>query len=380
MSCEIPLFKIYWDEEDIKAVTETISVGMYWAEGSSIKEFEVMLAEYVGTRYCVVFNSGTSALHACLIALGIGSGDEVIVPSFTFISTANAVIMVGAKPIFAEVEESTFGLNPESVEERISEKTRAVIAVHYGGKSCQIEQLKQICDSKGIVLIEDAAESLGATYKGEKVGRFGRAAMFSFCSNKVVSTGEGGAIVTDDEEIYVKLKLIRSHGRKENGDYFNSVKKMDYVCLGYNFRMPTMVAALGISQLKKVEKIINLRRDKALSYSKELDEMPEIMIQKERGNSRHVYQLYTIMLSEKKTSLRDGLQEALLKAGVATKVYFEPIHLTRYYREKYGYTEGHLPFTEQISKRVLSLPIYPTLKNQEIKYVCQRIKDYFAKF
>ncbi len=213
MDWKIPLFKIYWDEEDVKMATKSIQRGMFWAIGPNIERFENMLAEYTGRKYAVAFNSGTSALHAALLAYGIGEGDEVIVPSFTFIATANAPLFVGAKPVFADIEEKTFGLDLEDVLRKITPRTKAIIPVHYGGGACRVEELSEIAREHNLLLIEDAAESLGATVGGKKVGRFGNCAILSFCANKVITTGEGGAAVTDSAETAEKLRLIRSHGR-----------------------------------------------------------------------------------------------------------------------------------------------------------------------
>ncbi len=186
MERNIPLFKIYWDKQDITRVNEVIKSGMNWATGPNIQEFEKLLADYIGVKYAVTFNSGTSALHAILLAYDIGKGDEVIVPSFTFIATANCALFVGAKPVFAEIEGTTYGLDPEDVERKITSKTRAIIPVHFGGCPCRIGELKQIAKKHKLLLIEDAAESLGAEFKGKKVGSFGDAAVFSFCAPKAV--------------------------------------------------------------------------------------------------------------------------------------------------------------------------------------------------
>ena len=218
MDWKIPLFKIYWDEEDVETVKEAIQRGMYWAIGPNIEKFENMLSEYVDTKHALVFNSGTSALHAVLLAHGIGQGDEVIVPSFTFIATANAPLFVGAKPVFADIENKTYGLNPDDVETKITPRTKAIIPIHFGGCPCLIEELREIARKHKLLLIEDAAESLGAAVDGKKVGSFGNAAILSFCSNKVITTGEGGAVVSDSAEIYERLKLIRSHGRAETAN------------------------------------------------------------------------------------------------------------------------------------------------------------------
>ena len=374
MTWKIPLFKIYWDEEDIKSITDVIKRGSYWATGPEIQEFEERITEYVGTKYAVTFNSGTSALHALLLAYDVKQGDEVIVPSFTFIATANAPLFVGAKPVFAEIEDRTYGLDPEDVKERITPKTKVIMPIHYGGCSCLIRELKEIAEDHNLLLIEDAAESLGAKIKGKKVGTFGDSAMLSFCQNKVITTGEGGAIVTDSKEVYAKLKLIRSHGRLETQDYFSTTDYMDYVAMGYNFRMPTMIAALGSSQLKKADVIIEMRRDKAEYMTKKLSKIEEITLPIPPPDYFHVYQMYAIKIDE---NLRDDLMKYLSEKGIMTKVYFPPVHLTHFYRNEFGYKGGELPITEEISDQVLSLPMYPTLTGKEIDYVIEKIDNFF---
>ena len=374
MTWKLPLFKTYWDEEDLKNVTKVIKRGSYWATGPEIREFEEKIAEYVGAKYAITFNSGTSALHALLLAYDLKQGDEVIVPSFTFIATANAPLFVGAKPVFAEIEDRTYGLDPEDVKKRITPKTKAIIPIHYGGCPCLIRELKETAEDRNLLLIEDAAESLGAKINDKKVGTFGDSAMFSFCQNKVISTGEGGAITTDSKEIYEKLKLIRSHGRLETQDYFSSTEYMDYVTLGYNFRMPTMNAALGLSQLKKIDKVIKMRRDKAEYMTKKLSRIKEITLPTAPPDYFHVYQMYTIRVDE---NLRDDLMKHLSERGIMTKVYFPPVHLTNFYRNKLGYKGWELPITEKISAQVLSLPMYPTLMEKEIDYIAESINNFF---
>ncbi len=374
---KIPLFKIYWEDEDVKAVTNVIKRGSYWATGPEIKKFEEMVAEYVGRKYAVAFNSGTSALHAILLAHEIQEGDEVIVPSFTFISTANAPLFVGAKPVFAEIEDETYGLDSEDVKEKITKKTKVIMPIHYGGCPCKnIKELKEIAEDNKILLIEDAAESFGAKIGNEMVGSFGDAAMFSFCQNKVITTGEGGIIVTDSKQIYEKLRLICSHGRLETANYFTSSGQVDYIMLGYNFRMPTMVAALGISQIKKIDKMVEMRRKNAAYYTLLLKNVDGIEPPIPPDNFYHVYQMYTVQVEK---SLRDKLREYLLKRGISTKIYFDPVHLTKFYREKFGFKEGDLPITEEISKKVLTLPMYPTLKKEEIKYIVNNISQFMEE-
>jgi len=374
---KIPLFRVYWDGEDIKAATDVIKRGGYWANGPEIEEFERKIAQYVGRKYAVTFNSGTSALHAILLAYGIGQDDEVIVPSFTFISTANTPFFVGAKPIFAEIEDKTYGLDPQDVEEKITRKTKAIMPVHYGGCPCfYIKDLKEIAEDNNLLLLEDAAESFGAMTGNKMVGTFGDATMFSFCHNKVITTGEGGVATTDSKRIYEKLKLIRSHGRVERGDYFYSTEKIDYITLGYNFRMPTIVAALGITQLNKIDKIIKMRRENAHYYSSGLSKIDGIKPPHSPSNFYHVYQMYTIQV---KKELRDELKNYLAAKRIFSKVYFNPVHLTKFYREKFGFKEGDLPITEEISNKVLTLPMYPTLKKEGMEYIIDIIKQFMEE-
>jgi perosamine synthetase len=378
MSRKIPLFKIYWDEEDVKKVTEAIKAGMNWAIGPNIEKFEKKISEYIGTKYCVTFNSGTSALYASLLVHDIGEGDEVIVPSFTFIATANAPLFVGAKPVFADIEEDTFGIDPEDVKKRITKKTKAIIAVHYGGGPCRIKELKEIAEDQNLILIEDAAEAFGAKIDKRMVGCFGESAIFSFCANKVISTGEGGAITTDSGEVHERLKLIRSHGRLETENYFSSPTQMDYVNLGYNFRMSNITSALGIGQIGKVDQIIKLRRKNAMDMAKKLSVLKgKITLPSQPQDYFHVYQMYTISVVGGR-KLRDSILEYLKRNGIMSKVYFTPVHQTHFYKNKLKY-DCILPVTEKVSDKVLTLPMYPELKENEIDFISEKIKDFFLE-
>jgi len=376
MDWKIPLFKIYWDEEDVGMVKEAIQRGMHWAIGPNIEKFEEMLADYIGTKYALVFNSGTSALHAILSVYDVGQGEDVIVPSFTFIATANAPLFVGAKPVFADIEDKTYGLAPEDVKRKITPGTKAIIPIHYGGCPCLITELRQIAKEHNLILIEDAAESLGATVNGKKVGSFGNAAILSFCANKVITTGEGGAVVTNNVETCEKLKLIRSHGRAETANYFSSTAYMDYVAMGYNFRMSDITAALGIAQLKKIDTVIEMRGRNAKMLSARLSRIAEIEVPHPPDSFFHVYQVYTIRVKEGKEK-RDALSAYLAERGIMTKVYFPPVHFTHFYKNELGYN-CELPVTERLSQRVLTLPMYPTLTEDEIDYIADRIAAFFA--
>jgi len=371
----IPLYRIYWDEEDKKSVMKVIERGSYWAIGPELEEFEKLVADYIGKKYGVSFNSGTSALHAILLAYDLKVGDEVIVPSFTFIATANAALFVGAKPVFADVEEETFGISPSDVQEKITRKTKAIMPIHYGGLPCRIKELQEIAKDNDLILIEDAAESIGASIDGKKVGSFSDSAIFSFCGNKVITTGEGGMIVTDSRKIWERLKLVRSHGRLEVEPYFATIKSLDYVTLGYNWRMSSVTAALGFSQMKKLDKVIEMRRRNVEYLERKLSKISGIGLQNPPEGYFHVYQMYTIRVKGGRV-VRDALKDHLAKEGIMSKVYFEPVHLSSFYRRKFGHRKGELPVTEKLSEEVLTLPMYPTLHREEMDYIAKSISEF----
>jgi len=373
MTWKIPLFKMYWDDEDIIQVNAAIKSGMNWASGPEVIQFEQAIAEYIGSKYCLSFNSGTSALHAALIAHDIKKDDEVIVPSFTFIATANAPKFVGAKPVFADIEESTLGLSPESVIDNITPKTKAIIPIHYGGCPCQIGKLREISDDHNLVLIEDAAEAFGASIDSKMVGSYGDSAMLSFCQNKVITTGEGGALVTDSRDLYEKIKLVRSHGRLETSDYFTSSESMDYVTLGYNFRLSNISASLGLAQLRKVEAIIDMRSRIAEMYTSLLrTNVPVASPMSAPNGYKHVHQLYSVRVPD-----RDGLMKFLTEHGIMSKIYFPPVHRTHYYHHELGYRVS-LPVTESVANDIVSLPIYPGMPVEDIEKVVQVISEYYG--
>ena len=373
MAWKIPLFKIYSDDEDVRFLTNTLTSGMNWAIGPNIDQFEHNLSHYIGQKYCTTFNSGTSALHALLMTYGLGSGDEVIVPSFTFIATANSPLFVGAKPVFADIEKDTFGLDPDDVLEKITPQTKAIIPIHYGGSPCKIRELQEIAQDHNLLLIEDAAESLGATIGERKVGSFGDAAMFSFCQNKIITTGEGGAILTDSKETHEKLELIRSHGRLETCDYFSSNELFDYISLGYNFRMSNITAALGVTQLQKVDKIIHMRQVLAKQYIQKLKKCGNnLTITNYTKDYHNVYQLFSVRAKK-----RNALMKHLAAAGIMTKIYFSPVHMTHFYKNIMHYS-CDLPNTMEVSSEIISFPFYPTMTSSDLEYVVNAINEFYS--
>ena len=368
MNVKIPLFKIYWDSLDIEGVTNSLESGMNWSIGENVGLFERKIRQYIGTKYAVVFNSGTSALHSALLAYGIGKGDEVIVPAFTFVATANAPLFVGAKPVFADIEDETFGLDPEDVKERITDHTRAIVPVHYGGCPCKIRELEEVAQDYGLILIEDAAESFGAKIEESLVGTFGDSAMFSFCQNKIITTGDGGAITTDSKQISERLELIRSHGQLTKTLGLEQNYSSDYVALGYNFRMSNITAALGITQLDKIDAIIDMRRRNAYYLTSKLKRnCTDVATPMSPRGYNCVYQMYTI-----RHPARDQLMLHLFRRGIATKVYFPPVHQSYFYR-KVLKCSSRLPVTDRIAREVLTLPLWPHMKEGEIDCVVDGI-------
>jgi perosamine synthetase len=372
---KIPLYRVNTNKEDVRAVSNVISRGMDWANGPEILDFEKNLSNYVGTKYCVTFNSGTSALHASLLASGISLNDEVIVPSFSFIATVNSVLMVNAKPVFVDIENERFGIDPKKIESLISKKTKAIIPVHYAGLACKIKEISDICRENNLTLIEDAAESLGSTTDNKPVGQFGDLSVFSFAGNKVLTTGEGGAVVTNSKKLFDKLILLRSHGRKELTNYFTSNSNPEYVSLGYNWRISSMTAALANSQLRRLNKLIDMRRKNAKYLTSKLKQIKEIQVPYESQFDKHVFQIYSIVLVNSK--LRNGLLKHLTQKGIMTKIFFLPIHKSKFYKSLKLNNLQFLTNTEKISNSILSLPMYPDLKKDELNYISDSIKEFF---
>ncbi|MHA1200521.1 MAG: DegT/DnrJ/EryC1/StrS family aminotransferase, partial [Candidatus Heimdallarchaeaceae archaeon] len=336
-------------------------------------KFEKMLSDYFDVKHAALFNSGTSALHASLLAYNIENNEEIIVPSFTFISTANAVKMIGAKPVFADIEEETLGLDPSDVIEKITDKTKAILPVHYAGSPCKIDEIREIAEDHNLLLIEDVAESFGAKIDGRKAGTFGDSSMLSFCQNKIITTGEGGAIITNSDEHFSKLKKIRSHGRTDFVDYFSSANGFSYDILGYNFRLANILAALGVAQMKKVEKLISMRREKANYYTEKLEDVGFVKPFLPPENYFSVFQIFTVFVEEE---YRNKLIDHLKKQNIASKIYFEPIHKENYYTQDADYKSVNLPITEQFSRKVLSLPFYPSIPLEQIDSVIGAMKQF----
>jgi len=364
MSKEIFLFKSYSDEDCLESVRRVLERGTFWANGPEISEFEKRMAEFSERRYAVALNSGTSALYANLLSHGITSG-EVIVPSFTFPATANSVEIAGARPVFADIERETLGLDIEDVKKRITEDTKAIMPIHFAGAvSRDIRALSELAKQYEIPLIEDNAQSLGATLDNQKTGTFGDSSVTSFCFNKVLTTGEGGMVFTDNEEQVEKLKLLRSHGRAQN---------KDYTIAGMNLRMPTVCAALGLSQLEKLPQMIQSRREMAEFYDSHLSGLTEVKPLTYPDSNQSVYCTYNVLFKDAET--RDNSASFLKEKGIPTRSAYSPTHLYSFYIEKYGHSKGDLSVTEDISKRGLTIPLHLGLRKKDLEYIAQTLKE-----
>jgi len=357
----IPIARPVIGQEEILAVTEVLESGML-AAGERVAQFEQKFADYCGTTHAIAINNGTAALHAALLALDIGPGDEVIVPSFSFIATATAVSMCGAKPVFVDVDEQYFTIDPARIEDRLTEKTRAVIGVHLFGQPFDVDAVKKICDSRNVKLIEDAAQAHGALYNNAKVGGFGHLACFSFYATKNMITGEGGMVTTNDRALADRLRLIVNHGQQE---------KYLHTRLGYNYRMTDLAAALGIVQLKKLDKF-NLRRRKNAEFYNANLAARGLITPKIMSSANPVYHQYVVRLTEEFPMKRDEFMAYLKTKGIGSAVHYPiPIHHQPLYDTETG--SDPCPVSTNLSKSVISLPVHPLLDQKELAYICETI-------
>lgn len=372
---EIPLSSPFIEDDDIRAVVDVLKT-RWLSLGPKLGEFEKKFADYVGTKYAVAVNSGTSALHLAVKALGIGPGDEVIVTPFSFVASANCVLFEGATPVFVDIEPETFNIDPKKIEEKITPRTKAIIPVDVFGRPSDKEAIMRIAKKHKLKIIEDSAEALGAEYKGKKVGTFGDCAIFAFYPNKQMTTGEGGVLVTNNKEIYDLCISLRNQGRGIGGEWH------EYIRLGYNYRITDMQCALGISQLKKISSILSKRDKVAAEYSKRLAKINGIKTPFDSVNDLKLkvsWFVYVIQVDENKKEL---FMQELKKRGVECSAYFQPIHLMKFYKEKYGFKPGDFPVCENISKTTIALPFYTVMKTEDIDYVCRQVaevQDYLAK-
>ena len=365
----IPYGRQNIDEDDIKSVVEVLRSD-YVTTGPKVNEFEEKVAKYCGAKYAVAIANGTAALHAACMAAGIGKGDEVITTPITFVASSNCVLYCGGTPVFADIDEKTYNIDPDDIERKITSKTKAIIAVHFAGQPCDMDRINEIARRHNLIVIEDAAHALGAEYKGRKIGSISDMTTFSFHPVKHITTGEGGMILTNNKDLYEKLILARTHGITKNPDKMEKCDGGWYyeqISLGYNYRITDFQCALGISQMNKLDKFVAGRRKIAAKYDKAFENDDRIVTPYQSPEGKSAYHLYVIKIGNRKEMF-----DKLRVAGIGVIVHYIPVYTQPYYRHN-GYENTKCVNAEQYYECALSLPIYPGLTDEEQQYVIDKV-------
>lgn len=361
----LPVAEPMMDERELRYVTECILTGWVSSAGKFVTRFEEMFAQFCGRRHAIATSNGTTALHLTLVALDIGPGDEVIVPTLTFIATANVVVYTGAKPVFVDSEPTTWNIDPVRLEEAITPRTRAIIPVHLYGHPADMDPILALAEQHNLAVIEDAAEAHGASYKGRPVGQLGDMGAFSFYGNKIVTTGEGGMVVTDRSDLAEKIRQLRDHGMSPDRRYWHSM-------LGYNYRMTNLQAALGVAQMEKIETLLAAKRRIAQTYNEILQDVPGIVLPPAEAWAENVYWLYSILIeADRFGHERDELRAYLRDQEIDSRPFFPPLHMQPIYN-----TGQQLPVAEHLARAGLNLPSAVGLKSEDIRRVAQAIVNF----
>lgn len=373
----------YIDEADIQAVVDTLKSPALTC-GPKIPELEKKICEVTGAKYAVAVSNGTAALHIAAMAAGIGPGDEVIVSPITFAASANCVLYCGGTPVFADINPKTYNIDPVSIREKITEKTKAVVAVDFTGQAVELDEIRKICEEYHLILIEDAAHSIGTKYNGKPVGSIADMTTFSFHPVKTVTSGEGGAVTTNDEELYRKLRLYPTHGITRNLDEMQNPSDAGWyyeqVDLGYNYRMTDIQAALLLSQLEKLSAFSARRKEIVKRYDEVFGTMPEIIVQQEIPESDTTRHLYILRLNRSLlTCDRREFFDALRAENIGTQVHYIPVYWHSYY-EKLGYEKGLCPEAEKLYSEILSIPLFYSMSDEDVEDVIIAVKKLITAF
>lgn len=347
----------YITEEEVSAVAQAVREKRL-SQGEYVSKFEHEFAERLGVKHAIAVNSGTAALHVALAAFDVGPGNEVLIPSFSYISTGNCVLYQRANPIFVDIDSLTFNLDAAKIREKTSDKCKVIIPVHYAGQPADMDFINEVAKERDIFVVEDAAEAFGAMYKDRKAGSLGDIGCFSFYPNKNITTGEGGMVTTNDDDLADKIRMLRSQGQDS---------RYHHVILGYNYRMTDIQAALGLVQIKRLNWTIERKKEAAEYYNKNLKEVKDLSVPYKTPYATHAYYAYNLRF--KNHRLRNETQQGLEELGVETRITFPPIHLQPLYRRLFGYSEGSLPVTENVAETILSIPIYPHITKEDQDYV-----------
>lgn len=372
----LPYGKQWLDEDDIKAVVDVLKSD-YLTTGPKIAEFETAFARYVGAKYAVAIANATAALHAACYAAGIEEGDEAITTPITFAASANAVLYCGGTPVFADIDAVTYNIDPADIRKKLTNKTKALIPVHFTGQPCDMDEIEKIAKEHNLIVIEDAAHAVGADYQGKPIGSISDMTIFSFHPVKHITTGEGGIITTDNEELYQKLLLFRSHGitrdkammLEQQGPWY-----YEQLALGYNYRMTDIQAALGLSQLTKVDRFVKRRREIAAMYTEAFQDTSALQVPLQQAGCHSSWHLYIIQLNlEKLACDRKTVFEALQSENIGVNVHYIPVYKHPYYQQN-GYREVTCANSEKLYERIISLPIFPKMTNQDVADVIHSVK------
>ena len=380
MKWRYPLSDIDLGKEEEREVLKVLRT-RWLSTGPVTERFEAAFSRYLGDGYAIAVSSGTAALHLAIACLDPGAGDEVILPSLTFVATANAVLYTGATPVFADiVGPENLNISPDEIEKKVTSKTKAIIVMHYGGYPCDMDPILKIAGKRRIAVIEDAAHAPGSEYRGRKCGTIGTLGCFSFFSNKNLVTGEGGLVFTRDRRLAEKVRAMRSHGMKALSwdKYRGHLSSYDIETLGYNYRTTEIQSALGLIQLKKLERNNDRRRRLVEVYRKELRSVPGILLPFLRRQGNYSYHLFPILVEEEKgipsPQRRYQLMQQLKDLGIQTSIHYPPVHLFSLYRKKLGYKKGMLPKTEELSQSVVTLPLHPGMRIADVKWIAQKVR------
>jgi perosamine synthetase len=375
----IPYARQVVDEQDVEAVARVLT-STWLTTGPKVEEFEEAVAERVGTKEAVAVSSGTAALHCAMHALGLGPGDEVIVPALTFVATANAVLYCGATPVFADVEADTLLLDPGSVREKITKATKAVITMDYAGQPSRYRELREIADKAGATLVADSCHALGARDQGAPVGSLARMSVFSFHPAKHITTGEGGMVTLDDANLARRIRSFRNHGidRDLHSRAASRTFRYEMTELGFNYRLSDIQCALGLSQLSRLSEFLRLRREAAKAYDAAFMDHGLIVPLSVRGGVEHAYHLYVVRVDFDRAGIsREEVYAKLLDLGIGVNVHYLPVHLQPYYRRRLGTGPGLCPVAEQAYGKILSLPMHAALGQDDVSRVVAAIGDIF---